>query len=412
MGMALRRWIAIALFLALTTSAAWPQQTKTIKDPAEYNAYIAALNLSNPVQKAAAMEAFAARYPKSVVRIDALEQAMAAYQQAGNAPKVEASAERILHIEPNNVRALAIVAFLKRSAAAQGNAAAVAASAAAAERGLKALPHWAKPNGMNNAEFKKLHNQMTAIFEGAAGFAALQAKDYAKARDHYRKSIAIDPNSMQDVYQLAVAELEMTPLDADGFWHVARALKLSAGNAAAQQSIARYGKAKYKKYHGGEDGWDAIVAQAAKTANVPAGFAQSIKAAPTPAELAVNAVRDNDPKSLSFGDWEYILGYRDASPANKDAADKVWNAIQALQKNGAVKLKISVKLIRADATTLDVAITDDNQKSNTADMRVMLAKPLAALPAAGAMVDVTGVITGYTPKPFVFQITNGEVAAK
>ena len=410
--MFLRRWIAVAFAVVLTTSAAWPQQAKTIKDPAEYKTYIATLKLTNPAQKAAAMEAFAARYPKSVVRIDALEQAMAAYQQAGNVPKVESSAERILHIEPNNVRALTIATFLKRSAATHGNATAAAASAADAERGLKALPHWRKPSGISDAEFKKLQDQMAAIFEGAAGFSALQAKDYAKARDHYRKSIAIDPDNMQDVYQLAVSELEMTPLDVDGFWHAARALKLSAGNAAGQQSIAGYAKAKYKKYHGGEDGWDAIVAEAQKTSDAPAGFAQSIKAAPTPAELAVNAVRDNDPKSLSFGDWEYILGYRDASPANRDAADKVWNAIQATQKNGAVKLRIPVKLIKADAASLDVAITDDNQKSNTVDMRVMLAKPLAAVPAAGAVLDVTGAITGYTPKPFLFQMVNGEVAAK
>ena len=123
-------------------------------------------------------------------------------------------------------------------------------------------------------------------------------------------------------------------------------------------------------------------------------------------------MRDNDPKSLSFGDWEYILGYRDASPANRDAADKVWNAIQATQKNGAVKLRIPVKLIKADAASLDVAITDDNQKSNTVDMRVMLAKPLAAVPAVGTVLDVTGAITGYTPKPFLFQMVNGEVAAK
>jgi len=409
--MILARWLVIAFVCVLTASAAWSQQ-KTIKDVAEYNAYIAALKLSNPAQKAAAMEAFVTHYPKSVVRIDALAQAMAAYQQAGNMTKVEKTAEQILRIEPNNVRALAIAAFIKRAAAAKGNAAALAASAAAAERGLKALPHWPKPGEMSNAEFKKLHSQMAAIFEGAAGFAALQAKNYGKARDHYRKAIAIDPNDLQDVYQLAISELEMNPLDANGFWHVARALKLAAGNAAGQASIARYGKAKYKRYHGGDDGWDAIIAKAAQATDVPAGFAQNIKSAPTPAELAINAVRDNDPKSLSFNDWEYILGYRDASPANKDAADKVWNAIQASQKNGAAKLRIPVKLIKTSATALDVAITGDNQQANIVDMHVVLAKPLAAVPATGTMVDVIGTIADYTPKPFLFQMTNGELAAK
>ncbi len=409
--MALGRWIGIAFAVVLTGSAAWSQQ-KTIKDPAEYNAYVAALKLNNPAQKAAAMEAFVAHYPKSVVKIDALEQAMAAYQQAGDTNKIENAATRILKVEPNNVRALAIEVFLKRNAATHGDAAAAAISAVDAERGLQALAHWSKPAGVTDAEFKKLHDQMITIFEGAAGFAALQKKDYAKAREHYRKSVALDPNNLQDVYQLAVSELETSPLDSNGFWHAARALKLSAGNAAGQESIGRYGKAKYKKYHGREDGWNAIVARAAKEADVPAGFAETIKLAPTPAEIAVQAVRDNDPKDLSFSDWEYVLGYRDVSPANKEAAAKVWNSIQAVQNNGAAKIKMPVKVITASATSLDVAITDDNQQAKNADMRVVLAKPLTVLPAPGTTIDVVGSITNYKLKPFLFQMTNGEIAAK
>jgi len=59
-----------------------PTSQKVIKDPAEYNAYITALNTTDPAAKGAAMEAFVAQYPNSIVKIDALEQAMGAYQQA------------------------------------------------------------------------------------------------------------------------------------------------------------------------------------------------------------------------------------------------------------------------------------------------------------------------------------------
>src|SRR5438045_5039045 len=99
---------------------------KVIKRPAEYNAYIAALNLADPVRKAAAMEAFIIKYPASVVKIDALEQAMAAYQAAGNVTQVEDAANRILMTQPRNVRALAIVTFLRRARATQGDAKALA----------------------------------------------------------------------------------------------------------------------------------------------------------------------------------------------------------------------------------------------------------------------------------------------
>jgi len=385
-----------------------PAGQKMIKDPAEYNAYIAALNTTEPQQKAAAMEAFVNQYPGSVVKIDALEQAMAAYQQAGKVANVTSTANRILKLDPGNVRALAIVTFLNRALAAQGDTKAAADARGDAEKGLKALAAWQKPEGVSDADFEKLRKQMAAIFHGAAGFAALQAKDYPAARDHYMKAIENDPNNLQDVYQLAVAELEMKPLDPNGFWYVAKAFQLAQGNAAAQKSIADYGKAKYRRYHGGEDGWDQLIAATANQSGRPADF--SIKPAPTPAEIAVKAVQDNAPGDLSFSDYEFVLSLRDASPANKDAADKVMQAILDKEKQGAAKLRMSVKVISATQGTIQAAITDENQQANKADLQITMTKPMLHPPAAGATVDIVGVITEYAPSPFTFLMKDGEVA--
>ena len=87
---------------------------KVIKVAAEYNDYIAALNLAAPAIKAGAMEAFVAKYPANVIKIDALEQAMAAYQRAGNTAKLEETANRILELKSDHVRALAIVTLLAK----------------------------------------------------------------------------------------------------------------------------------------------------------------------------------------------------------------------------------------------------------------------------------------------------------
>jgi hypothetical protein len=385
-----------------------PAGQKVIKDPPEYNAYIAALNTEDPAQRAAAMEAFLSQYPASVVKTDALEQAMAAYQQAGNAAELTSTANRILELDPANVRALAIVTFLNRSLASQGDAKALADARADSEKGLKALSAWQKPEGMSDADFEKMRKQMSAIFHGAAGFAALQAKDYPAARDHYLKSFESDPSNLQDVYQLAVAELEMKPLDPNGFWYVARAFQLAQGNAAAQKSIDAYGKAKYRRYHGGEDGWDQLIVATANQPGRPADF--SVKPAPTPAEIAVKAVQENAPGDLSFGDYEFVLSLRDASPANKEAADKVMQAILEKEKQGAAKLKLPVKVISATPGTIQAAITDENQQANKADLQVTMTKPMLHPPTAGAMIDIVGVITEYVPSPFTFVMKEGEVA--
>lgn len=388
---------------------------KTIKDQAEYNAYITALNTQDPRAKAAAMEAFFSQYPASVMKVDALEQAMAAYQQAGEVTKVGQTADRILQIDPSSVRALAIAAFLKRTTAtANGDTKLAQDAGALAQRGLAALAGWTKPEETSDAEFQKLRNQMAVIFHGAAGFAAMQAKNFASARDSYLKSVQIDPNNMQDVYQLGLADLQMTPLDVNGFWYAARAISLAQtqNNQRAANGIAEYGKAMYRRYHGNLDGWDQLVASAANQTAPPANFAASIKKAPTPAEVACLAVAQNDPDTLSFSDREFILQFRDAAPCNKEAADKVWASILNMEKHGAAKLQIPVKVISADSKNIEAAITEENQSANKADLRVVMEKPLAKPPAAGAMVEVIGVIAEYTPNPFMFFMEKGALPEK
>jgi hypothetical protein len=422
-----RTWIFVAATIALslptlgaaqqpavpTTKPPKPAATagqKAIKDADESNAYTAALNTADPAKKAAAMEAFAARYPKSVMHIDALEQAMVAYQQSGNTAKVGDAAERILKLDPKHVRALAIVTAVERTRATQGQADALAKMREHAELGLKMLPGWKKPEGTDDATYKKMRDQMTEVFNAAAGFAALQAKDYAKAAGYYRVAVQRDPGNLQDTYQLAISELESTPIDANGFWHIGRAIALAKNNAAALKSITDYGKARYRKYHGSEDGWDAIVARAATQSAVPANFAAGIKAAPTAADIAVQAVRDNDPADMSFSDYEFILALRDASAANKDAADKVWQVIQAKQRNGAARLQVPVKVISTTGGTVLAAISEENQAANKADVQVTLKQPMATPPAAGAAIAIIGVISDYVPSPFMFIMKDGEVA--
>ena len=389
-----------------------PTSSKVIKDPAEYNAYMTALNTQDAAQRAAAMEAFVNQYPNSIVKPEALDAALSGYTASGNQAKLQEVANKILAINPNAVRPLAIVTYLERASA--NTPEKMAKVRQDGEKGLAELAKWEKPGELSDADFKKLKDQMTVIFAGAAGFGALQAKDYAAAKDFYLKSVKIDPTNLQDVYQLGIASLESNPVDPLGFWYIAKAVNLSKGNDATVKQINSYGQSKYKKYHGGADGWDQIVAGAATQTAPPADFA--IKPAPTPAELACTVVQANDPSTLSASDWEYVLQYRDAGPqCNKDAAEKVWQAIQAKQKDDKgdeVRMKLpQVKVIASTADTLDVALTEDNQTANKPDIHVVMEKPLTKPPAAGTMTDIIGVFSSYTPNPFMFTMEKGGLPA-
>jgi tetratricopeptide (TPR) repeat protein len=264
---------------ANANSAPNPNASATvIQDPAEYKAYMAALNTQDLTARADAMEAFAQQYPKSVVAADALAQAMAAWQLVGNSAKVEEISRRLLALEPGNVRALAVVVAYDRAKATEGDASALSEMCLQATGGMREVAAWQKPAGMADADFTHLSRQMSVIFTGAAGFCALQSKDYSQARDFLTRVFALDPSSLQDVYQLALADLAITPLDANGFWYCGKAIHLAegAGNPQAADGFTAYCKGEYTRYRGSEEGWDELLAASATQSAPPADLAKQI----------------------------------------------------------------------------------------------------------------------------------------
>lgn len=237
-------------------------EQKTIKDKAEYGVYMAALGNKDAAKRGAAMEAFAAKYPHSVVYGDALQQAMAAYQAAGNQAKVSEVAERLVKREPRNVNALAVLAYLKMNVP---NVASVNEAKTYAERGLKLLPGWKGQNGIPEAQFATMKKETETVFYSAIGLAELYAKNYPAARAALLKTVALHLNGFADYYRLAVAQLEMSPIDPQGFWYIAKSINVAKKqNPPDAAKIEPYATAKYKKYHGSMDGWDAVLAAADK----------------------------------------------------------------------------------------------------------------------------------------------------
>jgi hypothetical protein len=276
------------------------------------------------------------------------------------------------------------------------------------------LPGWEKPEGMTDPEFDDLRKQVTDVFSGFSGYCAFQAQNYSAARDALTKAVQLDSSNLLDVYYLGRADLEINPIDLNGFWYCVKAINMeqALNNAEAVKSLAAYCKSKYRRYHGGEDGWDAFVASVApQTAPPPAdALAKAIPKAPTPCEQAVKVVRDNKLEDLPFADYEFILQHRDCSPANKEAADQVWAYIQGLQKNGEARIKMpNVKVIAANKDSMDAALTEDNQNVGKADLHVVFEKPVLKPPAKDAVTDITGSFKDYTSDPFMLTMEHGEL---
>ncbi len=387
--------------------AAPPQpQKKEIKDPAEYNSYIAALREANPQLQAQAFENFLQQYPNSVVKEDALEQLMAAYEKLGNAARTTETAGRVLQVDPNNVRALALLAYTKRAGAEAGQAPQQNAAEAMqyGQRGLQAVAATAKPEGMSDADFEKFKTQVAIIFNGSAGFGALQNKDYANAQKYLQAAVnlrakenANDPTALRDIYPLALAYLEATPINPTGLWWIARAAALSNNNP----QIVKYGQFKYTRFHGSPEGWEQLLAQAKSSAAPPANFA--VAPAPSPAEQAKMLADSKDAKSMDFGEWELIL-----SQGSPDVQQKVWSQIKGLQ------VPFAAKVISATRTKLELAATADAIEKNVADVTVTMIAPLplASVPKAGQEIQVQAKPDSYTANPFMLQMIDGQLIAK
>jgi tetratricopeptide (TPR) repeat protein len=265
--------LLICLLIVFVARPATGQQKKEIENTAEYYAYVGAVSQTDPPAKIRGLEAFLKEYPGSVMKEDALQVLMGAYQGVGNASRAQDAAQKILLLNPCDLRALALLAYTKQAMAQEGGDAAAQNLKDAgqyAEKGLACESTETKPEGISQHDFDKLKPQTAVIFNGASGVAAYQSKDYAEAQKRLRAAVNADPNSFVNVYMLALAYLQPGPAerDVDGLFYIARAANLAQG--ASKDHIAKYGKSRYTKYHGSDEGWDDLMYTAA-TATSPSG---------------------------------------------------------------------------------------------------------------------------------------------
>ncbi|HXZ80212.1 MAG TPA: hypothetical protein VEG30_09800 [Terriglobales bacterium] len=384
-----------------------PAQKKEIKDPAEYNAYMAAIQAPDNNQRASALEAFVTQYPRSVMKEDALELLMRTYQQLNNGPKTADAAQRVLQVNPNNVTALAILSYTDRIQAQSvggPNAAQLLADASRyGQTGLQALQTYTKPENLSDADFAKLKDQLAGIFNASVGINALQTKDYPTAQKALSAAAQANPNDFSIVYPLALAQLQAPQPDyINGLWSAARAATI-APTPQLKQQITEYGRRMYIKYHGGDDGWTDVLAAAQASPAPPANFA--IKPAPTPAEQADKLLGSKPVDQMSFDEFQLIL-----TSGNQAAADKLWTQIKDKP------LAIEGKLVSATPTKLMIAGSYDDIQANppVADIELTMTAtiPTRLMPKEGTTIQFQGNPTTWDPKPFLVHMEKGVLLTK
>lgn len=401
--------VAAAVMVPATAPTAFAQtQTQgaqssqiTIKDPAEYNAYTNAISQSTPAAKAAAIEGFLKTYPNSVVKKEMLEQLVSAYQAAGDTAKTYSAAERLLQVEPNNLRALTFVVYVEKAQAGTDQAK-LDDAAAKARRGLAAT----KPANMSEADFDKLKAVATPIFYNAIAADDLAKKDYtAEIADITAELKALPAEAttkqpaLADTYYLGDAYVQESPKDmVNAIWFLARAAQyLPDPYKTSAEKAAEYW---YQKYHGSMSGFSDIQALAKANVFPPATYKPTpAPPPPSPAQLAHNAVASTpDLKTLSLNDKEFVL--KNGATADAQAVWAVLNGVVA---------QVPGTVISATATTVQLAVSDDAKQSQQADFTINMAKPLRRIPVAGTSVTYIATFSSFTQNPFMIVMNKGEV---
>jgi hypothetical protein len=303
-----------------------PSDSITIKDPAEYNAYQNATTQTTPQAKASATEAFLKQYPQSVVKKAMLEGLMDDYMAFDPAKTIDA-AHRVLQVEPNNLKAAYLIAAIEKQQAASNPAQAPQLLDDAATEATQGLAD-TKPAEVKDDEWTKQKAATDPVFYSILSNDALYSKkDLPAAVAAFRTELEYlaktnpeatkVPPGLNDTLLLGQTYTQLTPPDMiNGVWFLARAENFAPANF--KPVIDKQAKYWYKRYHGKEDGFDAVLAAAATSIFPPADF--KIDPAPTPKDIADGVVASTpDLTTLALGDKEYILA--NASTAN---AEKLW----------------------------------------------------------------------------------------
>jgi hypothetical protein len=343
--------------------------TIQIKDPAEFNAYQMASTQSDPKAKAAAEETFLTTYPQSVVKKAVLDSLVDTYQQLGDADKTLSAASRLLQVDPENLKAIFISVYIKKSQCAKTSDTQTCDDAGAlAAKGLALT----KPAGVSDDDWKKQTAATFPIFHSAIAVDDITAKKDVKGGiEEYRKELMMYPPEqtqsgpgLADTLMLAEAYTKPEGRDLQmAIWFYARAWNFAPANYKSQiQPKLEY---YYKKHHGDLKGLDEIKQQAATSLFPAQGF--KIDPAKTPAEQIHDLIASTpDLNTLALADKETVLAL-----GSKEDADKLWALLQGKQT------PVPGTVMEATASQIKVAVTQDAKDAGVADFIVNMKTPLA-----------------------------------
>jgi tetratricopeptide (TPR) repeat protein len=244
--------LTLMLQLSLPVQSAYAQdqsdQSKPAYTLAEYNAFQAARQEPNPVNRLKLLDDFVAKFPNSTLMPYVLQVYVDTYSQQKDYPKTIQAADKLVALGDKVAAQGRLQALVARCTAFDGVFNPKAPDAQdqltkerdAAQQGLKLLDALQKPDATTLKDFNDSKKPAQDFFENALGFALMQLKDFNNAAAAYTAATGANPKDAVAFYRLGVSDLqEKPPLSMDGFWSLAEAIDLKAPGEAQVRTYLR-----------------------------------------------------------------------------------------------------------------------------------------------------------------------------
>jgi tetratricopeptide (TPR) repeat protein len=376
-------------------------QAKSWKTRDEYDAFNAMATEKDPNKKISLAEAFLQKYSNSDFKDLAYVQEMQTYQQLNQPDKAVEAGHKALEANPDNPDALRFLSFVFPFVYKADDPEATAKLSRAesdAKHGLEMLQKLQKPAGVSDEQFNQAVKALRAVFNGCAGFVALQRKDYPAAITSYKAASEDNPSDWYVFYRMGLAYLYSNPHDYDhGIWYIARAFALAqAAKDPNAEEFDKYLKQTYVGYHGNDQGLQDVVTQASSSVNPPDGFKVVAMEAPK---------HTGNPLVDGFNDMTFPLKF------GGETAQKAWDVLkgQPLELGGVVGSV--VKGSEAGTYLVRIDILDSSKATpGVYDIEVKDSKqPNVKNLAPGDAVRFKGTADSYTATPNVVLTVAGEI---
>ncbi|HET9179621.1 MAG TPA: hypothetical protein VFQ24_14785 [Terriglobia bacterium] len=395
----------LALFPAAALPApapAAPQaQARGWKSRAEYDAFQAFVKEADAQKRISLIQDFISKYANSDYLANAYVAEMQTYVQLNQTTSAIASAKKALAADADNLDALSYLSFTfpYTFKASDANASGELATAGKnAQHGLEVLQNLKKPAGVTDEQFEKYVQPKTkrAVFNIAAGYAALMQKNYSEAIKFLEAAEQDQPDNVLIYSFLGQAYYNENPRDVNkAIWSLARAAILaeSKNGQNAEQLKKSFGQV-YEAQHGSNEGEDKVLEAAKTSDSMPAGFS----VAPPP---------QHKPTGDTYLDGFYKI--EDALAVGGDTAEQNWSQLKG-QPLGLVGHVDSVDTSSDPKTTLvRVDITPDAQsKPGVYDIVLQDTQPNAKYLQPGDPLRFQGNIEAYSTTPN-FNLTLSDV---